>query len=79
MLSSFLAKRAILARSTMISSTRSFSLSATQIQQTLKDPAHQNWTQFFSTVKASDVAGSDVASVGHLLKALTYAANAPEA
>jgi hypothetical protein len=38
----------------------------------VRDSAHLNWSQFFAGVKASDVAGSDVQSMAHLLKVLSH-------
>ena len=70
MFTNMLAKRAILANKQF--AVRGFALNNSNLQQALKDPSHLNWSQFFSGVRASDVAGSDNQSIGNLLKVLSY-------
>ena len=70
MLSNFLLKRAALL--TKPTGVRAFALNSSHIQAAARDPAHLNWNQFFAGVKPSDVAGSDLQSMGQLLKVLTH-------
>ena len=62
-------RAALLAKPTGV---RCFALNSTHLQNAVRDPAHLNWSQFFAGVKASDVAGSDVQSMTHLLKVLSH-------
>ena len=77
MLSNMLAKRALL--STRPVSSRAFALNTSFLQQSVQEGSHQNWAKFFSTVKASDVSGSNTASISQLFKALSYASHSHEA
>jgi hypothetical protein len=52
---------------------RFFAINASQIDSALTAPQSVNWSQFFSGVRAGDVAGSDIKAVGKLLKALSLA------
>lgn len=64
MLSNFVAKKLTLNALYRQTAFRSFSLNSAHLSQALKDPEHQNWSQFFKGVSASDVAGSDTQSIG---------------
>ena len=54
-------------------SRRSFAaLNSANLENALKDPAHLNWSQFFSANNAADVSDSDVRTVGKLIRVLAY-------
>ena len=49
------------------------------IDAAISNPANQNWSSFFSSVKAEDVAESDHKTVGKLLKAISHASESGDA
>ena len=77
MITNSLLKQTLL-RQSLFSSSRYFStLNASTLDQAISKgrEGHQDWKGFFSEIKPSDIASSDIKSVGKLLKALTYASH----
>ena len=86
MMNSWIAKRLLISKGMQLTGqrTRYFaSLNTSHIDSAISGASSShggyNWTQFFSGIKPSDVAGSDAQSVGRLLKALSYAGESEEA
>lgn len=70
MLSQAIAKKLLMRAQT--TGVRCFSVNAKALQTAVADPAHVNWAQFFQSVKPTDIAGTDAASIGQLFKVLSH-------
>ena len=82
MLNKMIAKNLTFSKQVLLNSQRCqgfAALSQSILDKALSNPTHINWGQFFTEVKASDLAESDLGQVGKLLKVLTYASTSKEA
>ena len=82
MLNKMIAKNLTFSKQVLFNSQRTQSFAAinsSHLDFALSNPTHINWAQFFTQVRAQDVAESDTRQVGKLLKVLTYASDSQEA
>ena len=82
MLNKMIAKNLTFSKQVLLNSQRMqgfAAINSSHLDHALANPTHIDWSQFFTQIRAQDVAESDTQQVGKLLKVLTYASDSAEA